>query len=204
MIKEHKMKKQTWIFLIHISLIAMVACDRSTPVANEEPFDIALHMQLIEENVIIPVRNRITAENLADLRMFTEVEAKDLSAAEGERLTQIMETVMLPSERAYLSSVARSMIDAYPEIKGMDVHEIRSFLQQSLPAGIDKGSGDSILCEAAAAAAAAQIIAIEAAWMLAMIGCAVTTVGYALCAGLATTVKYAALLSVFIDVAYCE
>jgi hypothetical protein len=202
------MKKHTWIFLIHLSLIVFVACDRSTPVANEEPgeepFDIALHMQMIEENVIIPVRNRITAENLADLSMLTERDAENLSADERKRLTQIMETVMHPSERAYLTSVARSMIDAYPEIKGMNVQEIQGFLQKSLPAGSDKGSGDSVLCEAAAAAAAAQIIAIEAAWMLAMIGCAVTTVGYVLCASLATTVKYAALLSVFIDVAYCE
>jgi hypothetical protein len=203
MITEHKMKKHTWIFLIHISLIAMVACDRSTPVANEEPFDIALHMQLIEENVIIPVRNRVTAENLADLRMFTEVEAKDLSAAEGERLTQIMETVMLPSERAYLTSVARSMIDAYPEIKGMNVHEIRSFFETSMPAGVEKGSGDSVMCEAAATAAL-HIIAIETAWVMAMIACAGTTIGYALCAGMATTVKYAALAAVMVNVAHCE
>ncbi|MFU8859011.1 MAG: hypothetical protein ACNA8K_01180 [Cyclonatronaceae bacterium] len=198
------MKKHTWIYLIHISLIAMVACDRNTPVASEEPFDIALHMQMIEENVIIPVRNRITTEDLAGLRTLTEKNAEDLSAAEGERLTQIMETVMLPSERAYLTSVARSMIDAYPEMKRMNVHEMQSFLQKSMPAGDVKGSGDSVLCEAAAAAAAAQIVAIEAAWMLAMIGCTTTTIAYALCAGIATTVKYAALLSVFIDLAYCE
>jgi hypothetical protein len=38
------MKKHTWIYLIHISLIALVVCDRNTPVADEEPFDIALHM----------------------------------------------------------------------------------------------------------------------------------------------------------------
>lgn len=197
------MKKHTWIFLIHIALIAMVACDRNTPVASEEPFDIALHMQQIEENVIIPVRNRITAENLADLRMFTEVEAKDLSAAEGERLTQIMETVMLPSERAYLTSVVHSIIDAHPEIKGMNVQELQSFFEASLPAGGGKGSVDTILCEAAATAAL-HIIAIETAWVMAMIACAGTTFGYALCAGMATTVKYAALAAVMVNVAYCE
>jgi hypothetical protein len=203
MITEHTMKKHTWIFLIHIALIAMAACDRSTPVANDEPFDIALHMQLIEENVIIPVRNRITAENLADLRMLTEVEAKDLSAAEGKRLTQIMETVMLPSERAYLTSVVHSIMDAHPEIKEMNVQELRSFFEASLPPGGGKGSVDTILCDAAASAAF-KIVAIEATWITAMLACAATTIGYALCAGLATTAKYAALAVVMIEVAHCE
>jgi hypothetical protein len=159
---------------------------------------------MIEEKDIIPARSRIPAADLAGLRALTGRDAEDLSAAEREQLTRIMETVMLPSERAYLTSVARSMINAYPEMKEMNVHEIQTFLQKSMPDGSGKGSSDTILCEAAAAAAAAQIVAIEAAWMLAMIGCATTTIGYALCAGIATTVKYAALLSVFIDVAYCE
>jgi hypothetical protein len=201
------MKKHTWIFLIHLSLIVFVACDRSTPVANEEPgeepFDIALHMQMIEEKVIIPVRNRITAENLADLSMLTERDAENLSADERERLTQIMETVMLPSERAYLTSVARSMIDAYPEIKGMNVQEIQGFLQKSLPAGSDKGSGETILCEAAAGAAL-EIAAIETAWIIGMIGCAATTIGYTLCASAVTFIKYAALARLMVDLSYCE
>lgn len=181
----------------------MVACDRNTPVASEEPFDIALHMQMIEEKVIIPARSRIPAADLAGLRALTGRDAEDLSAAEREQLTQIMETVMLPAERAYLTSVARSMIDAYPEIKGMNVHEIQSFLQKSMPVGSEKGSGDSVLC-AAAAGAALEIAAIEGAWILAMIGCTATTIGYALCASIATAVKYAALARLMFDLAYCE
>jgi hypothetical protein len=200
---EHIMKKNTWIFLIHIALIAMVACDRNTPVAGEEPFDIALHMQQIEENVIIPVRGRITEENIAELRMLTERDAKDLSAAEGERLTHIMETVMLPSERAFLTSVVHSIIDAYPEIKGMNVQEIRSFFVASMPSGSEKGLSDTILCEAAAGAAL-EIIAIEGAWILAMLACTAATFGYALCAGLATTVKYAAMARLMVSLSYCE
>ncbi|MFN2374121.1 MAG: hypothetical protein ABR545_09955 [Cyclonatronaceae bacterium] len=197
------MKKQTWIFLIHITLIAMVACDRSTPVASEEPFDIALHMQMIEENVIIPVRNRITAENLADLRMLTEIDVNDLSAAEGEQLTQIIETVMLQSERAYLTSVVHSIMDAHPEIKGMNVQELRSFFEASMPSGFEKGLSDTILCEAAATAAL-EIAVIETAWIIGMLSCAATTFGYALCASAVTFIKYAALTSLMVSLSYCE
>ena len=94
-----------------------------------------------------------------------------------------------------------AMFADVPEAVHLGASELNRLINEAFDA--DAAHKQDPCEELCAASAAAKIVAIEAAWVSAMIFCGASGPGYLLCIGLATTAKYASLAAVGIDLAQC-
>ncbi len=98
-----------------------------------------------------------------------------------------------------LQKATEAMFADVPGAAHLDVAELNRLINDAF-AVTHKQDPCEELC---AAAAVLEIGIVEAAWVLAMGGCAGSLLGYPVCAGIATGIKYAAIALIGVNLAQC-
>jgi hypothetical protein len=125
-------------------------------------------------------------------------------------LREQVELYISPSELSYLNYTATTILSMYPQLADMDYGQIYDFLRNNISSFysvnyLENKSLDGTIsdCGATGAEAALALAAIEIAWITTMVACVGSLIGYGLCAGAATAVKYLAITAVMIRLADC-
>ena len=144
-----------------------------------------------------------TNELSDELDIVTQEVANAQESGDADRLNLAVQNAELLFNRAFencdafiaISSIVENMFVTFPELKELDEGEISNLFIQARKEGACE--------EKCAASAVLGITIIQTAWVYAMITCAGTVIGYPICAGVATALKFLGLAKIGVDLASC-
>jgi hypothetical protein len=209
------------IIMLHIGAIMLMSCSDIRPLETTEVPDLEFHLKKIQDKVVKPMQERLMQHDISELkRLYSEWQLKEREADSTtdyypteEELTMLREQVELyisPSELSYLNYTATTILSMYPQLADMDYFQIHEFLMNNVTSYFsvkyldDKSFNGTIFgCGAAAAEMALTLAAIEITWISAMIACVGSFVGYPLCSGAVTAVKYLAVAALMFKFGDC-
>ncbi|MEM1054845.1 MAG: hypothetical protein AAGI52_04920 [Bacteroidota bacterium] len=207
------------IKLLPLSLLLLAllqGCDQQAAAPGDiAPTRVSIGEELsaIHQEVIQPMQARVVAMEKAEIeRMAALADEAQRALASGswvggeERAIQVsteldvlVNGLVTDEEMHRLETLSASMFEKRPELREMGAEGIMSV---AVSEGILNSIQDD--CEALCAATAGfQIVAIEAGFVGAAIGCAALTAGYGFCIGAAIIAKNAGIAAVATGLASC-
>lgn len=119
----------------------------------------------------------------------------------GREMGRINSLIFTPQNQVRLRDLTHQIVLKRPDLENYDAEQLAVELAPDLPAGLHQRMDCASAC---AAALVFEIIAIEAGFVLGVIGCEGTIVGFPICVGLVFTVKNALTARATIGAIQCS